>query len=244
MSRREVVSRLAAAQKSNRGAGAYSRLINRPLGRQIASVAVVGGMSPNQVSLISAAFSYAGIVLIAVVRPGAVVGVVIALLLMVGYAFDSADGQVARVTGRGSVAGEWLDHVIDAAKIVALHCAIAICWYRFFDVGRGMLLVPLGYAVVASVFFFAIVLADMLRRIARVTAGGSAVTTASVSPHEAAPWLRSLVALPYDYGVMCIVLVFLGAHSLFVVIYTALFAVNALSLVAGCARWFREMRTL
>lgn len=244
MSRREVVSQLAAAQKSNRGAGAYSRLVNRPLGRQIASFAVVGGLGPNQVSLISAAFSYAGVALLALVRPTALVGVAIALLLLVGYAFDSADGQVARVTGRGSVAGEWLDHVIDAAKIVALHLAIAVCWYRFFDVGRGMLLVPLGYAVVASVFFFAIVLADMLRRLARVGAGGSALTTASVSPHEAAPWLRSLAALPYDYGLMCIALVFLGAHSLFVVIYTVLFAVNALSLAGGCVRWFREMRTL
>jgi phosphatidylglycerophosphate synthase len=244
MSRREIVARLAAAQKSNRGAGAYSRLVNRPLGRQIASFAVIAGLGPNQVSLISAVFSYAGIALIALVRPGVVMGIAIALLLIVGYAFDSADGQVARVTGRGSVAGEWLDHVIDAAKIVALHCTIAVCWYRFYDIGRGFLLVPLGYAVVASVFFFAIVLADMLRRIARVEAGGSAVTTASVSPQEAAPWLRSLVALPYDYGVLCIAVAFLGVHRPFVVIYTVLFAGNVLSLVAGCVRWFREMRTL
>lgn len=244
MSRREVVAQLAAAQKSNRGAGAYSRLVNRPLGRQIASFAVVCGLGPNQVSLISAAFSYVAIALIALARPTVPVGIVIAILLIVGYAFDSADGQVARLTGRGSTAGEWLDHVIDAAKIVALHCAVAVCWFRFYEIGRGFLLVPLGYAVVASVFFFALVLADMLRRLARVRDGGTAVTTAVVSPGEAAPWLRSLVALPYDYGVLCIALALLGVHGLFVVVYVALFAANLLSLAAGCARWFGEMRTL
>jgi phosphatidylglycerophosphate synthase len=205
---------------------------------------VLAGLGPNQVSIISACFSYLAIVLVALVSPVPWVGVLIALLLIVGYAFDSADGQVARLTGRGSVAGEWLDHVIDAAKIVALHCAIAVCWYRFFDVRPALLLVPLGYAVVASVFFFAIVLADLLRRIARVKAGGSAVTTASVSPKESAPWLRSLLALPYDYGLLCIAMAFLGVHTAFVAIYVVLFVGNVLSLVAGCVRWFVEMRTL
>ena len=242
--RREVVARLASAQKSNRGAGAYSRWINRPLGRQFAAVAYLLGLTPNQVSLISAAFSYASIAAIAVVRPGVTAGVLIALGLVIGYALDSADGQVARLRGGGSTAGEWLDHVIDAAKIVALHCAVAVCWFRFYDLGHAMLLVPLGYAVVASVFFFALVLADMLRRIARMRAGGTGVTTASVNPAEAASRLRSLLVIPNDYGVLCLALITLGFHAVFAWLYSVLFAANALLLVAGCARWFREMRTL
>jgi phosphatidylglycerophosphate synthase len=244
LTRREIVGRLAGVQKSNRGAGAYARLVNRPLGRQFAALAVLAGLSPTQVSAISAAFSYAGIAVIAAVRPNVAIAILVAALLVLGYALDSADGQVARVTGRGSVAGEWIDHMIDAAKITALHCAIAVCWFRFYDISHGFLLIPLGYAVVASVFFFGIVLADLLRRIVRVNAGGTAVTTSSVNPNEPAPWLRSLLVLPNDYGILCVVMVLLAAQRVFTVVYTVLFVANALLLLAGSARWYRELRRL
>jgi phosphatidylglycerophosphate synthase len=244
LTRREIVGQLATAQKSNRGAGAYARLVNRPLGRQLAAIAVLAGLSPTQVSAISALFSYSGIAVIAAVRPNVAIAILVAVLLVLGYAFDSADGQVARVTGRGSVAGEWIDHMIDAAKIAALHCAIAVCWFRFYDISHGFLLIPLGYAVVASVFFFGIVLADLLRRIERVRAGGSAVTTSSVNPDEPAPWLRSLLVLPNDYGFLCVVMVLLAAQHAFVTVYTVLFAANALLLMIASVRWYRELRRL
>lgn len=242
--RREVIQRLAQAQKSNRGAGGYSRWINRPLGRQIAVIAYLIGLTPNQVSAISAAWSYLAIAAVALLQPTVAVGVLIATGLIIGYAFDSADGQVARLRGGGSAVGEWLDHVIDAAKIVGLHSAIAICWFRYYDVSRSTLLVPLGYGLVASVFFFAIVLADMLRRIASAKKGGSGVTTASVNTDDAAPWLRSVMVLPNDYGTLCVALLFLGVHKAFVVIYLSLFVANALLLVVACVRWYREMATL
>lgn len=242
--RREVIGRLARAQKSNRGAGGYSRWINRPLGRQIAAIAYLCGLTPNQVSAISAVFSYLAITALALLRPTVLVGILVAIGLIIGYAFDSADGQVARLRGGGSAAGEWLDHVIDAAKIVGLHSAIAICWFRYYDVDRTTLLVPLGYGLVASVFFFAIVLADMLRRIASAKAGGSGVTTATVDSDEAAPWLRSLLVLPNDYGLLCLAVVLLGMHEAFVVIYLVLFVANTVLLLVACVRWFREMRTI
>ena len=46
---------------------------------------------PNQVSLISAAFTFTGIVLLATVPPSIVLGIIVWLLLAVGYAWDSAD---------------------------------------------------------------------------------------------------------------------------------------------------------
>lgn len=244
-SRREVIARLAQAQKSNRGAGGYSRFVNRPVGRQLAATAHRRGLTPNQVSAISAAFSFAAIAALAIFRPTSALAVVITAGLVLGYAFDSADGQVARLRGGGTPAGEWLDHVIDAFKISSLHAAVAISWYRFFDLGRpAWLLIPLGYGIVAAVFFFAITLSDMLRRIARLRAGGTGASTASVDPNERAPMLRSLIVLPNDYGVLCLAMLFLSMHAAFVVIYATLFAANALMLAAGSLRWYREMLTL
>lgn len=240
-SRREIVARLRGAGKSNRGAGGYSRWINRPLGRQLAAIAYRIGLTPNQVTLISAACSYAAIAAIALAPANVLAGVLIGIGLVAGYALDSADGQLARLRGGGSVVGEWLDHVVDAAKVSALHLAIVIAWYRHYSLGHGWLLVPLGYTVVTSVFFFAIVLADMLRRIDRVKSGGTSVTTSQVNPTEAAPLLRSILVLPNDYGTLCIALFFLGVHAVFVPLYTALFAANVLLLLAALVRWYAEL---
>lgn len=243
--RRDVVARLAAAQKSNRGAAGYSRWVNRPLGRQFAAIAYLAGLRPNQVSAISACFTYAAIAGIACLRPTLPVAVVVVVLLVLGYALDSADGQVARLAQNGSIAGEWLDHVLDALKIATFHGAVAISWFRFFGLSHaGWLLVPLGFGAVSSVFFFALILSDLLRRVERVRAGGTAVTTASVNPDEAASVLRSLVVLPNDYGVLCLTMILLPLHRTFMAVYTVLAAANGLFLLAGLYRWFREMRGL
>jgi phosphatidylglycerophosphate synthase len=241
--RRDIVAQLAAAQKSNRGAAGYSRWVNRPLGRQFAALAYLAGLRPNQVSLLSACFTYAAIVVVATARPSWPIAVAVTALLVIGYALDSADGQVARLSRSGSVAGEWLDHVLDAIKIATFHGAVAISWFRYFDVpSDAWLLVPLGFGAVSSVFFFALILSDMLRRVERVKGGGTSVTTASVDPNEAAPILRSLVVLPNDYGLLCLVMLLLPLHRTFTGVYTFLAAANALFLAAGLYRWFEEMR--
>ena len=67
------------------------------------------------VTVVSACFTFAGIVLLAVVPPTAINGLVVALMVL-GDALDSADGQLARLRGGGSTVGEWLDHVIDCAR--------------------------------------------------------------------------------------------------------------------------------
>jgi hypothetical protein len=235
---------LAAAQKSSRGAAPYSRWVNRPLGRQFAAVLFVWGLSPNQVSLISAGFTYASIAAIALVEPSWAMSVCVMLGLVIGYALDSADGQVARLSKRGSPAGEWLDHVLDALKLATFHSAVAISWFRWWDLDNATwLLVPLAFGAVTCVFFFALTLSDMLRRIHRMAGGGTSVTTASLNPNEAAPILRSLVVLPNDYGLLCLVMVLMPLHMAFLAVYTVLAACNALFLAAGAVRWFREMTT-
>lgn len=228
---------LAVAQKGRaRGAPAYSVYVNRPFGRLLASAAHALGWTPNQVSIVSAAFTFAGIGIIAAGPRSFVTGLVIWILLAVGYAWDSADGQVARLRGGGSLAGEWLDHIFDSAKLVSLHLAVAIGAFRTFVLeDKTWLLVPLGFAVVATVGFFGMILNDLLR--ARSGAPQAAESGGS------SRW-GSLLRLPVDYGVVCAVFVLWGWQEGFQVAYALLALAATLHLAAALPAWFRRMKAL
>ena len=99
------------------------------------------------------------------------VGVLVTALLVLGYALDAADGQLARLRGGGSLLGEWLDHMIDSVKVAALHLAVLITLYRNFDLHPAWLLVPIVFAITSSVHFFGMILVDLLGRVRRATAG-------------------------------------------------------------------------
>jgi len=229
--------------KSNRGAAAYTRWVNRPLGRRVAALSYRRGWTPNQLTAVNACLILPTLVLIAVVRPNPLWNVVAALLLLSGYVLDSADGQLARIRGGGSKAGEWLDHVTDALKTALVHAVVAVVWFRFYEFdSQAWLLVPLAFGVVHSTQFFSLMLADDLRRLARVERREPAMK-APEAPGTA-PILRSLLVLPNDWGVFCLVLMLLSAQWWFVAAYGALFAVNLLFLLAGWVRWYRELVTI
>ncbi|MDN5894396.1 MAG: CDP-alcohol phosphatidyltransferase family protein [Nocardioides sp.] len=228
---------LAQAQKGRaRGAPAYSLYVNRPLGRILASVAHAAGLTPNQVTLVSAVFTFTGIALVMAVPPSLPLGIAVWLLLAVGYAWDSADGQVARLRGGGSLVGEWLDHIVDSAKLVSLHIAVAIGAFRFFDpLEITWLLVPLVFTVVATVTFFGMILNDLLR--ARIGAPQAAQAGGS-SP------LRALLGIPTDYGTWCFMFVLWGWATGFMVVYSLLALAAVLYLAAALIIWFRKMKAL
>jgi len=237
---RDIVRQLATAQKPGRGAPPYSRWINRPLGRLIAAGAFMVGRTPNQVTMASAASTLVALVLVAVVQPSWWLGLLVTFLLLLGYAFDSADGQLARLRGGGSKSGEWLDHVVDAFKIVLFHGVILISFYRFgSDLPSTVLFIPLGFIVVSSVFFFAMILTDQLRRIASAERGQT-----YTKPSGGGGRLQSTVAIPTDYAVLCLMFVLFGWLGAFVVVYLALLVANAVILVAVLARWWRELRAI
>jgi phosphatidylglycerophosphate synthase len=229
-----------SAQKSPKGVSLYSRYVNRPAGRVLAAGAYRMGLTPNQVTLASAAFTLSSIAAVALVRPSWGLAVAVYLGLVVGFAFDSADGTLARLTGKGSPAGEWLDHVVDCAKITAIHAAVLVSFHRYFDLpGDGWLLVPLGFQLTAVLIFCGGLLADLLRRSA-APAG-----PAPAGPPPGAPSrLRAVALIPVDYGVFCLVFLLLGSPTAFRVGYTVLFAAHALFLAAFLAKWFRELNAL
>ena len=238
----DAMSRLTAAQKSSNGAAAYSRFVNRPLGRPLAAFAYAGGLTPTQVTLCSATATFSAIAVIALVDPTWWSSALVALLLVLGYALDSADGQLARLTGTGSMAGEWLDHFFDATKAATLHAAVLICWFRFFDLPTPWLVVPLVFGAVASVFFFGLIATDFLRRVHRAQ---HPITDAAV---PAETWrnspLYSLAVLPTDYGFLCVTFVLLWVQPVFIAVYSLLAAANVLVLGLAAARWYRSLRRM
>ncbi|WP_210509037.1 CDP-alcohol phosphatidyltransferase family protein [Naasia sp. SYSU D00057] len=233
-----ALERLRSSQKSNKGAAAYSRYVNRPLGRVFAAVAATLGLKPNQVTAISAVLTFAGIVLVATVPPSLGLGVAVTLLLLLGYALDSADGQVARLQGGGSLAGEWLDHVVDAVKTTSIHVAVLISWYRFTDLDPVWLLVPLGYLIADNARFFGLVLSDFLRRLHR---GSSKMI---LKREGTTSLLYSLAVLPFDYGLLLLSFLLFAWMPLFVGLYGLLFLANLLVVPVAFLRWFREMKRL
>lgn len=233
-----ALTALASSQKSSRGAAAYSRFVNRPLGRRFAALAWVVGATPNHVTVVSAVFTFAGVAIIASVAPSAPMAAAVTLLLVVGYALDAADGQLARLHGGGSLQGEWLDHTIDAIKSSTIHGAVLISWYRFLDLDDLALLIPLGYQAVTAVFFFTMILTDLLRRVHR---GSQDIIYRKTGPTSL---LYSLAVLPADYGFLCLAFLVLTWPAVFVGLYSLMFAANAILLGGALVRWFREMGTL
>ncbi|NEM89979.1 CDP-alcohol phosphatidyltransferase family protein [Galbitalea soli] len=236
----DTVRRLASAQKKAApGAPAYSILVNRPAGRLIAALAFRLGLTPNMVTAVSATFTFVGILLLAVLPVSWGLGIAVWLLLAIGYACDSADGQVARLRGGGSRAGEWLDHVVDSLKIVTLHLAVLISAYRNFSLNSpAWLLVPVAFTAVATVLFFAMILNDQLKAVHAAKFG------VVVAPTRTGSLRRSLLVLPTDYGLLCLIFVALGAPIVFFVIYTLIFIATAGYLALASVKWFRDMASL
>ncbi|MEH0399099.1 CDP-alcohol phosphatidyltransferase family protein [Streptomyces sp. NPDC013082] len=234
-----VLRELRGAQKSSKGVSLYSRYVNRPAGRLLAAGAYRAGLTPNQVTMISALCTFSSIVAVALVEPSWWLGVAVYAGLVVGFAFDSADGQLARLTGRGGPDGEWLDHVVDCAKMILVHSAVLISFDRFGALpGEGWLLLPLGFLFVAVLTFCAGLLREQLGKAAAGTVPAATGPAAPVSR------VRAVALLPADYGVFCLVFLLLGAPGAFRAGYAALAAVHAVFLVAFLVKWFRELKAL
>ena len=225
---RASYARLATAQKPAAGVPFYMRAVNRRLGRLIAAVAARLGRTPNQMTAVSGLFFLAGMAVLLAFEPSVPVALCVTVLMQLGFAFDAADGQLARLTGTGSPAGEWLDHVVDAARILVLHLGVAVCLHLHTDVDAAWLLVPLGFAVAASVRFFAQLLADQL-----------STTAGPVATRRMGGWIQT----PADAGVINVVFLLWPWTSAFLTGYAVLAAGNALLLLATLRRRHRSLRS-
>lgn len=230
----EAYTSLSSAQKSGHAVPAYTRFVNRPLGRRLAAVADVGGLTPAAVTGLSMAASFLGMLVLCLVPPLPVVGFVVGFLMLLGYALDSADGQLARLQGRSGPAGEWLDHVSDQARQTALHGAVLIYLYRSIeDLPRPFLVVPLVYVVAVSTRFLSQILADQLRR--------SGAVPAVQEDHGGGSSARTLLQLPSDPGVLCLVFLLAGWPETFLAAYGLLMLANVVLTGASLVRRYAEL---
>jgi phosphatidylglycerophosphate synthase len=234
-----ALHRLRSAQKSSKGAPAYSLYVNRPLGRVFAAAAYQVGLTPNHVTFISAGFTFAGIAVLALAPLTWWLGLLVGLLLVIGYALDSADGQLARLRGGGSSTGEWLDHMIDSGKIVCLHLAVLIMLARQVELpGQWLLLVPMIFAVVSTVHFFGMILVEQLGREHR------AKHQLPAPAKEGASRVKTLAKIPTDYGVLCLAFLLLGAPMIFLGVYSLLALGSAGYLVLILRKWYGDVAAL
>jgi phosphatidylglycerophosphate synthase len=224
---RESIELLRSHQKPPRGVSVYSVHVNRPWGRALAAVADRMGMSPNTVTLLSGACSLTAVALIATLTPSPRLGVVIAVLLALGFALDSADGQLARLRGTGSKSGEFLDHMLDCLVKLSLHLAVLVAWVSA-DVARRWLLLPIGFQIAAVLLFFGGTLVAILHP--RVEADAA-------TPRPLRAWLL----LPVDHGIVSWSFLLWGFLPAFSAVYALLFAAHVVLLVALSTQWFREL---
>lgn len=196
-------------------------------------------MTPNQVTVVSAIFTFSALVLVITIVPHLWLGILVAFLLLFGYALDSADGQLARLRGGGSKSGEWLDHVADATKIGVMHSAVLTSFYRFSGERSLALAVPLVFMIASFVFFFGMILTDQLRRLAASEAG-----TEYAKPSGKGGGFQTVVAIPTDYAILCLAFVLLGSHIAFVVVYALLAAAQTLITGGVLVRWWLQLRSI
>lgn len=229
---------LEASQKTSKGAPAYSRFLNRPLGRVLAAAAHVAGLTPNQVTAISAAFTFTAIALIALVEATPVTAAIIVFLLAVGYAFDAADGQLARLRGGGSAAGEWLDHTVDVVKEATIHIAVLVNWARFEDYSDSRMLIPVSFGAAVTVLFFCTTLTDQIRRASR------GQTRMIMKGEGSSSILYSLAVAPVDYGILIVSFALFWWAQGYFAVYTTLFVLTVAFLALALPKWFRELTSL
>ena len=224
-------SALAAAQKPGAGVPAYMRWVNRGAARVVAAACAASGWTPNFVSFVSVCFSAIGLVALVALSPACWSGLIVGVALAVGFMFDSADGQVSRVTGASSKTGEWVDHVADAFRSPAIHFCTAIAVMAYLPESWWLALVALAYGWVTSGQFMSQILAEQFVRAAgrKQTRGGN---------------MRSFILLPTDPGVLCWSFVLWGLGAPFMVLYTLLAAVAIAHCAISLRRRFSDLRAL
>lgn len=102
-----------------------TRTLSQPFGGVVAAAAHALGLSPNAVTLLGLVVMLAATVVYAAC--GGIEGAVLAAaLFQLGFAFDCADGQLARATKRQSPFGAWLDVTCDHIRQGCICLALTV----------------------------------------------------------------------------------------------------------------------
>ncbi|WP_169928844.1 CDP-alcohol phosphatidyltransferase family protein [Brachybacterium ginsengisoli] len=223
----ESLRLLDAAQKPGTGVPAYTRWVNRRIARYLCALAERVGATPSAVSVASILVTFSGLAAFLLLRSTPVIaGISAAILLALGYALDSADGQLARLQGTSSLQGEWLDHTLDALRLPAVHLTIA----------AGFLLHDLPVLAVAAAAFSVIASAGFLSQNL-----GGLLRDRSRSQRTVTRRHQSWLLLPADPGVLCWAFALWPLLPLFGAAYLALLLTNLLHITLSTRRRWAEL---
>jgi len=226
---------LAQAQKTSRGTPLYTLLVNRPAGRALAAISPKW-ITPDHLTSVSGILSIGAIAVLALLAVSGPIVALVPLLLLAGYAFDSADGQLARLRGGGSLRGEWLDHILDCGKTVLLHLGTYWFLVRTQTAAPGLALLIAGSFLLASMMiFFAGILFQQLER---------SVASPIIPRSSRSGRLRAMFMLPADNGILCLSYVLLFWNDLFLWSYTLLAIANLTFMAAFLITWSKRLQTL
>ena len=122
--------------------------INRRLSKLLTPFLASWGLTPNKVTLLGLA---AGLFCAWNFLRGTASGWMLgALWFQLAYVLDNCDGDLARMTGRSSGFGSWLDVVTDCIIHMAFFLSLGVGLHRF---GAGSFWLWLGIATAGAVFF-------------------------------------------------------------------------------------------
>jgi phosphatidylglycerophosphate synthase len=213
---------------TNRGGGLYSEAVSQPIGSAIALTAARLGIPPTALSVVNLLLGVGASVTVVALAGQAAAGTVpawaaglIALLAwQLSYAFDCADGQLARVTGKASPAGARLDILCDIAVQIGLVAALSA--------------VAIAYRPGTPTWLPAVFAGTwMVNLVTSVMQAGP--NAASMVPSRSLP--VRVVKLARDYGAVILLagLVLTVIPQWTVVVLWTFTAVNALFLLASIA---------
>jgi phosphatidylglycerophosphate synthase len=101
-----------------------------PIAERLAAALAPSRVTPNAVTLAAGACMLSGIAAVASGNDTWLVRLFVATCFVAGLVLDTADGRLARLQGKCSPFGRWLDQVLDEAADVVLHGAIAWAAFR------------------------------------------------------------------------------------------------------------------
>ncbi len=205
---------LSRSQKKGAGTPAYTRFINRFLGRLIASFLAEFNISPNTISVVSGLITISSFILFLIIPTITFWhSLILVLLLYFGYALDSADGQLARLLKKQSKHGDWLDHTFDAVKIplsqgvAAFYIVTNLTFLSTKHIIFYLMIISLACANYMS---------GILKSKLLVSNNKSFYNDKSKSSNI----FRSFITLPLDYGIFISMFLFTYNTKLFFVIYS------------------------
>ena len=136
----------------------FTRNISYRMGAVIALWASRLGVSPNMISLLSGAITILSTMVAVYLGQGSwMAGTILVLGLQIGYAFDCADGPLARATGQGSSFGILMDKLVDLSSGMIFPCILAYGAGHYYFQGQ-----PSTVRVLISILILRVVYSVMM----------------------------------------------------------------------------------